>query len=500
MNNVDKATSTSFQNSRYTQLPEQTKNTSSQTNTQCQPQILEVEDDFLKALVKFVGSVSNVILDELENDSISKAFIRWNGFEPQDDCVAQKGIGKKLSFQKLYDVMAYSQRLKTSPTNQDGIVRTLVQIDWNASESLLVAVYGNEDAVGFSNNPGLIEVWEFGMNQKHQSRVKDPISFVEYECELTCVKCHPQNPEIFAVGSKNGEIVLYHKGDEGLLSIMAVSKNGQYFHDAAITCILWNLSKRDDDWHLFSMAFDGKVLVWDDKLNHPIGAFLLKTETSVESEREHRPHFVGSAISIYEVGTMLVICIGCDCGHLLVSIQQPQEEDSFLLNLTTKWSPNALKILKNICPTHRDKVIKRAESQAKLKKKKGVDTNILNELGIPMDMLFPSLPNLYMSQAHWGKITSVHYSNGTFLSTGEDCLFNTYDVKRLLQGMEQNLTQISSNLFDSEPFAAFCSEKVRSAIVFHILWYFDKTFFIIFFHHNSGCSIMFKRSWVNLFL
>lgn len=473
MKQVDKGTSTAFQSSCSAQCPAGQKvDVSSQTlffpiSSQEEEQNLD-----LIACVQFIKRVSFIVIDELGNDSISKACTVWNGFDQKEGNQRAREEMINISINKLHDVLPYSHRNKRHGLllKSNGSATNLVQIDWNASGSFFVAAYGNREDCGFSNRPGLIEIWDVIIENEKQS-IEQPTFCEEYESELTCVACHPQNPDMFTVGSKSGEIVAYEIEDNRLC-IRAISKIGNYFHNAAITSILWHFSKCEREWNLISMGFDGKLLTWtmSNKLELPVRGYILKAEKrQVENENEvlNRPHFVGTAMSAHDEGDILVICIGCDCGCVLLS-RQPQQQQPLRnidLGLSMKWSPNAINIIENILPNHREKVMRRAENQAKLKKKKGVDSNTVHELGMPIDLMYPPLPNLHISQPHWGRINSIDYCDGTFLSTGEDCTMNLHDSMRHFKGYKKerftHTKSFESTLFDSEPYAVFYSKKVR---------------------------------------
>ena len=169
--------------------------------------------------------------------------------------------------------------------------------------------------------------------------------------------------------------------------------------------------------------------------------------------------FVGNVFSVFNNHKSTIVSVGCDCGHLLTSVDNDIILKNSTLKLSMKWSLNAQEIVSRMLPIHREKVVKKAEDYARLKKKEGVDRNTLYAIGIPVNVMYPPLCH-NLSLPHLGNIHSVDFCEGYLLSCGEDGIIHVYTID---DHNEIKVVQKIENLIPpKKAMAVFCSKKVSN--------------------------------------
>jgi hypothetical protein len=405
---------------------------------------------------QFIRDSSKIILDELDNDSLSQAFCVLNGYH--DDQHAIKNA-KALKLNRLFAFSPGHNRVLGVEREQQ---LSLTQFDWNATGSLLIIVYGNKDRFGVVSSYGLVEIWKMDTRKKSDSKVppEKPISSLVYESAFNCVAAHPHEPnKMFACGAMNGEIVIFQH-DNDTLTISAVSQVGEYYHEGAITSLAWHYNA-NDEWILYSTGFDNKLLLWtiSNKLNHPVGGYFLydtQEEKSIEC-------FVGNTLILFKSHQdECTIAIGCDCGHILTSQSSSRiHEQNISAKLTMKWSSTAKSMLLRISPSNQQKVIHRAEEFVRINKKDGVDRSIIYAIGIPPHIMYPAL-NPNVSHPHLGTIHSLDYCNGQLLSSGDDGVVVIHDIG--LNGELEAVSKIQNTFQPKKTMSLFCTQDVSNMI------------------------------------
>ncbi len=472
MNALDKGTYTNpTQATKSTQRPESTKEESAQTFFD-EPLPFTKDELILNscAFVQFVKNTSEIILEEFDDDVESQVFTMWNGYFDQTR-IRRSSNPNSLTTKKLFNFISDPEKLpKSKKQNDTSHDNNISMLDWNASGSLLVVVYGSRDNVGLSRKRGLLELWDVSDDDVNTKvHPEKPVARFEVESELSCVAAHPTNPDRIAVGSKNGKILIFDFVDDDL-KLYASSKIGEYFHEAAVTSLAWY--KKDNDWSLYSTGLDSKLLMWKltSKLSYPFYGNYLQLKCG--GRRSNRL-LVGNSITIFSEGgnNDAYLIIGCDCGHLLASSHNINTAPfvDVLENNTMKWSPNARHLLMNIDSSHRQKVIKKAENYAKLKKRKGVDCRTLQDMRIPPSILYPPL-SFSSRQHHLGRILSVEYYDRGLLSTGEDGVLKIYNIS--FKHCNELLVEVAETIDISSqmPVANFCPSVSRFPQQKHIIF------------------------------
>lgn len=474
MNTKDKGTNTkqsqSNQSNFSTQFPESKREKLIQT---CSNTYLSnnVNYDPMR-LAKFITKASDLILNELDNDCLSQVFTIWNG------CFDQCGLNnsKKITAQRLSDINSRHIRSISQKSKGDNNRCTITQLDWNSSGSILVVVYGNGDHMALSKNPGLIELWE--IQTDYQQASCKPIASLTYDCELTCIAAHPQNPYVFAAGSQTGEIVIFRNADDNILSVYAVSNVGVYFHESAVLNLAWYYDEtKESEWILYSTGQDCKILTWSlsNKLKYPTNGYYLVTPTNeaMPKTETNKSYIMGTTISIFCHNDKTTFVIGSDCGEILVarddSASLKKNIESFRLSM--KWTSSAKEILKRIEDSSIDNVVKKAEGYSKERGKGGVDRNVLYAIGISPTLMYPPLDCCNFTCPHVGNLNSVDFCDGRLLSCGDDGVVQLF---RINDHSQLQMTHIIETSVPSQTvIAAFGSSDVSFVELFEPLSIFD---------------------------
>ncbi len=422
MSTKDKGTNTkqsqSNQSNSSTQFPESTREKLIQT---CSNAYLSNNANYDQMRFDlFLPKASDLILNELDNDCLSQVFSIWNGYI--DRCGLNNG--KKITTKRLSDMKSRHIHSISHNSNEENNHYTITQLDWNSSGSILVVVYGNGDHMVLSKNPGLIELWE--IQTDYQNASYKPIASLTYDCELTCIAAHPQNPNVFAAGSQTGEIVIFRNADDNVLSVHAVSNVGVYFHESAVLALAWYYDdKKEREWILYSTGQDCKVLTWSlsNKLKYPTNGYYLETPTNnaMPKTATNKSYVMCTTISIFCHNDKNTIVIGSDCGQILVARDDSAPFKNIVsFRLSMKWTSSAKDILKRIEDSSRENVLKKAEEYSKERGKKGVDRNVLYAIGVSPTLMYPPLDCSNYTFPHVGNLNSVDFCGGRLLSCGDD--------------------------------------------------------------------------------
>jgi len=107
-------------------------------------------------------------------------------------------------------------------------------ISWNCNGSSLAVAYGKTDHVSWCEHQSILNVWSL-------NNTKKPAITIEVPNCLSSITFHPEDPQIVAGGTINGEIFIWNLNDTGKESNQLVSKSeaDEYFHREPIKRILW---------------------------------------------------------------------------------------------------------------------------------------------------------------------------------------------------------------------------------------------------------------------
>lgn len=120
--------------------------------------------------------------------------------------------------------------LKCSLTPPTVVIENGLQctgVEWNASGSVLVAVFGQLDLSGWCTLPGVLAVWS--VFRRDLQPEKPPETSIEHSSCLMCVACHPEQPSLVAAGSFNGEVLLFDLSSKDQ-PLRHSSQINDYFH------------------------------------------------------------------------------------------------------------------------------------------------------------------------------------------------------------------------------------------------------------------------------
>lgn len=237
----------------------------------------------------------------------------FEGMRVHCKVTSKSGISKyylgrivKVQGKSLYDVEIFeTSRIESGVSIDDLIIGGLLEgqpvearkpmkqvlqctsSSWNATGSMLGVTYGKNDVYGWCDVPGALCCWNIF------NKTLDPTSpdiIIDHSSCLMSVSFHPIIPSIVAIGSYNGELMIYD-----LLhpeKAFAISPVIEYSHKEPIIDIKWMKSSSSssvtmntndlDSWNIITSSIDGRILFWNisNKLQLPYKGYLLSNKLS----------------------------------------------------------------------------------------------------------------------------------------------------------------------------------------------------------------------------
>jgi WD40 repeat protein len=185
---------------------------------------------------------------------------------------------------------------------------TILAIDWNADDSMLVGCCGNSTEKGFcADSEGALVIWRLESEPKDNQYTIYKV--ITHHSSLTCVATHPTLPNIIAAGSYYGEILVFDTTkDEPIKFVSDISLKS---HAVKVTDILWNRNNFNKDWTLWSLGIDGKLLIWNiNNVEKPLIGFKFQQD---EDNSFGCTRMIISGVDYDKVR----LVVGSDCGALI---------------------------------------------------------------------------------------------------------------------------------------------------------------------------------------
>ena len=316
-----------------------------------------------------------------------------------------------------------------------------VGVCWNATGSVLCAVFGRRNVQGWCEDPGFLACWS--VFSKDFLPEKNPTQTIEHSTCLQVVVCHPVKPSLVAVGSFEGEVLIYDvsRGLKGTSSVgeeplIGASHLNDYFHRDPITALTW-LETDENDFQLLSLSGDGRILFWclawidNQQLPYPLKGMTLARPPSA---KDSVTTIGGTAMALLPTtqksgrGGPLGLIVGTEGGRVLRYFAANQhfskKKES---RVTAKWDRRALDILAGTPKEERTKLIKHVEAYVKGEKNSGLavvqPSDIFTSKPKPKWVFAPPQGAVGEFARHVGPVTSVAASpfhRHLFLSAGVD--------------------------------------------------------------------------------
>eukprot|EP00941_MAST-03F_sp_MAST-3F-sp1_P003542 g3542.t1 len=322
-------------------------------------------------------------------------------------------------------------------------------VSWSCTGSVVCVSYGRTDHDGWcchalSSKPALC-VWNIFARD---FKVDKPQLVYETSSCLTCVECHPSNPALVAVGTFNGEIMVFNIALEDDI-LIASSLIDDYFHREPVSSIAWISTVEDRVHQIASVSGDGKVLFWDleRKLKFPSRGFRLVPrskataldEDSKGNDMDDDYHSLSSSSSSSSSSGRNFGGISLAFSHdgpysnsFLTGTEGGSIFRSFLRNSSVAskrkdpkgWSKAAATILSRIPLKCQEKIRKHVENYARVNNTNTseIRADLVYQSKPPQTLLFPSCTG-FAFEPHTGPVFSLScspFSRNIFLSAGAD--------------------------------------------------------------------------------
>ena len=285
-------------------------------------------------------------------------------------------------------------------------------LSWSSSGTILAATYGKciiND--GCSEEKGAIALYDV-TSTNHR-----PVFLEEHYSSLMCVAAHPCLALVFAVGSYDGQVLVYDFNRD--IPLLCSSKIDNYYHNDIIKNLKWkHLNKKE--WVVVSICDDGKVLCWatSNMFLYPLLGQCVMQDKSLEIKEKVGGSFVAPTDEFScIVGTNSGLLFHIDLESYLSPFSGKGNSP-----VSMKWSSNALRAISNVLRTNLKEVIHIIESKAKDDDKRGIDLGAVYAPKIESKILFPTVCS-FIYKAHIGAVKSIDYcpiNRRLFLTCGID--------------------------------------------------------------------------------
>jgi len=287
-----------------------------------------------------------------------------------------------------------------------------VGLSWNATGSMVCAVFGRPDLCGWCDDLGMLCCWSLFRTDFSPG---NPTYSAEHNCCLTAVACHPSHPSVLAAGSFNGEILIYDLASSGDF-LEACSEVSEYTHREPVTALQWTrnfavpTSSKDAYW-LVSLSGEGRILWWSLKTIEPANAVIsgrlpypvrgATIPAQALGSKTISPAVGGTAMAMDLTG----ILIGSEGGFVSRFSLKPKAKlhTAVAIDEQVRWEKAADDILRELPPDSRTKVRKHVEYWANSSRKEVVTAKDIFASRPKSNHIFPFLAKAVTEfEAHAG--------------------------------------------------------------------------------------------------
>nr|XP_053655781.1 cytoplasmic dynein 2 intermediate chain 2-like isoform X1 [Cherax quadricarinatus] len=164
------------------------------------------------SLAAFLKSMAPKVIRELERQNRSRAF---HGYSVAKE---EESIGVKLLHTLRWNLL-----------HPEGVVTC---ISWSCTGSVIGVSYGSKDHDDWCDHKGSVAVWNINRNDFDANQ---PERVIETSSCVLSLAFHPNNPAVFAVGTFNGEVLVYNLSHTEEVTPLDVGECG----GGSVTTLTW---------------------------------------------------------------------------------------------------------------------------------------------------------------------------------------------------------------------------------------------------------------------
>ncbi|GET90266.1 hypothetical protein, conserved [Leishmania tarentolae] len=166
----------------------------------------------------------------------------------------------------------------TSPAAKEDNLESL-GVTWNTHGNIVAAAYGLMETSGWCYRKGYVCVWNLARPDLMESR---PHNTLETETGATSIAFHPTDPCMLAVGTYNGEVIVFPNVTENVPDKYSSSVS-EVAHSEPVTVLQWVKNPQETRQHhqyvLCSASQNGLIIHWSpaNKLAKPVAAYSVRS-------------------------------------------------------------------------------------------------------------------------------------------------------------------------------------------------------------------------------
>ncbi|KAK3854352.1 hypothetical protein Pcinc_039163 [Petrolisthes cinctipes] len=196
------------------------------------------------SLAAFLQRITPKVIKELERQNRSQAFA---GYALRREEEEEEGAGVRLL-----------HTLRCKLIHPEMVVTGLA---WSSTGSVIGVGYGANQHEDWCDHSGTLAVWNINRSDFDANQ---PERVIEISSCVLCLAFHPTNPAVFAVGTFNGEVLVYNLSRSEDVTPMVTSECG----GGAVTTLTWTdvgqagTNNTTTNNSLVATTSTGYVLVW----------------------------------------------------------------------------------------------------------------------------------------------------------------------------------------------------------------------------------------------
>ena len=421
----------------------------------------EKEKEVEEVVVSFLNKILPCMEEALKENQLT--MFREGGGGLMSEMSSSSGDAPSEIHSFTYEFSRSSETWK-SEKEADEMGMHVMGVSWNSTGSTLCVAYGRRDHTSWccmraGTRPGFC-AWNV-FRKDLDPRV--PHIVCETQCCLTCIACHPENPALVAVGTFNGEILVFNTALCGTKEdpLIAQSRIDDCFHHEPVSSICWILEYdgrgKNRIFNIATTSGGGKVLTWSLKNNllAPRRGFRVSSKSASRHSKfggasmsfVKTRHHVGVSASSLVIGTESGRVFRCFRTISSINHEEKPSMPTQTSRNSMNWTFEGLRALGQVESSSRLSVRSHVETYARRIKANSIDDVVFYASRPDVEKIYPTRKG-FEFQAHVGPVYALDtspFERNAFLTGGAD---GEIRLCSMLQSRPLRVFDVSSFVYD----------------------------------------------------